>query len=67
MTVTHAIQGHRYLLCGTVEVMALESGRCVEVAVIDHEKPWPLTDHKFVHASQLTPLPMRYFNGELPQ
>ncbi len=62
---TEAKQGHRYDLLGQ-QVIALESGRCVEVAHIDHDQPWPLTNKKFVHCSQLKPLPMRYYKGQVP-
>lgn len=63
---TDAKQGHRYLLLGQ-EVLAMESGRCVEVACIDREQPWPLCQKKFVHSSLLTPMPMRYYRNEVPR
>ena len=62
-----AQQGHRYAL-GGYDVLALESGHgCLKVAVIDHDQPYPLRAPQWVHASQLTPLPMRYFHGATPK
>lgn len=60
-------QGHRYAF-GRQDVLALESGdRTVRVSVIDHDLLYPLHPPIWVHATQLKPLPMRYFNGEVPQ
>lgn len=62
MTIT---QGHRYAM-GGYDVIALESGNgALRVSVIDHELPYPLHAPQWVHASQLKPLPMRYFRGEV--
>jgi hypothetical protein len=60
-----AQQGHRYLWCGVDEVLALESGQRVRVAVLDSGQPW-LGAQYAVDAADLTPLPMRYFHGQTP-
>lgn len=65
MTAT-AQQGHRYLWCGVDEVLALESGPRVRVAVLEQGALW-LGRALLVDAVDLTPLPMRYFHGELPR
>lgn len=64
MSLQLAKQGHRYEYRG-VDVLALESGEVVRVARIDAELPWPLGAISTVHASELTPRPMRYFFGEV--
>lgn len=64
MNHTQAKQGHRYELQG-VHVLALESGEAVRVARIEPERLWPLGEVRTVHATELIPLPMRYFYGEV--
>lgn len=59
-----AQQGHRYLWCGVDEVLALDSGQRVRVAVIDSGQ-W-LGPEYVVDAADLTPLPMRYFGDRVP-
>ena len=61
-----AQQGHRYLWCGVDEVLALESGSCVRVALIDPDQLWFEVRYN-ADASDLEPLPMRYFHGEVPR
>lgn len=61
-----AQQGHRYLWCGVDEVLALESGPRVRVAVLEWHRVW-LGPEYTVNAADLTPLPMRYFHGEVPR
>lgn len=64
----YAHQSHKYSLIGCpLPVMAMESGRAVEVAEIDLDAPWPLTRRHRVHASMLEPMPMRYYYGEIPR
>lgn len=64
---SYAQQSHKYHLLGCRNpVMAMESGRTVEVAEIDLDAPWPLTRRHRVHASMLEPMPMRYFHNQLP-
>jgi hypothetical protein len=59
-------QGHRYAM-GPYDVLALESGDgAIRVAVIDHDLPYPLHAPQWSHARLLKPLPLRYFNGEVP-
>jgi hypothetical protein len=62
---THTVhQGQKYAH-GQHEYLALETGtRCVKVALIDYEQPWPLHAPTLMHASQLTPLPVRRY-GEI--
>lgn len=62
---THQVQqGQRYAM-GPYEYLALESGdRTVKVAMIDHDLPYPLHAPILLHASQLTPLPVRRY-GEV--
>lgn len=60
-----AQQGHRYLWCGVDEVLALESGPRVRVALLDREQPW-LGVQYAVDAADLTPLPMVYFGNRVP-
>lgn len=65
---THAAQvqqGHRYDYGGR-PVLALGSGHVAIVAEIHEEKPWALGQEHTVKASWLTPLPMRYFHGQVP-
>lgn len=60
-------QGHTYTF-GHITVLALEYGdRCIQVAPLDLESPWPLQAPMLVHASLLRPLPMKYYAGEVPQ
>lgn len=61
-----ARQGHRYLWCGVDEVLALENGAHVRVAVLEQGQPW-LGAQYDVDAADLTPLPMTYFHGETPK
>lgn len=61
-----AQQGHRYLWCGVDEVLALESGPRVRVALLDDMQLWFETRY-IVDAADLTPMPMRYFHGEVPR
>lgn len=65
MTCTQVHQGQRYAL-GQHEYLALESGtRTVKVALIDRDLLWPLHAPTLVHVSQLTPLPVRRYHGEV--
>lgn len=57
------IQGHRYKLDG-VDVLAMESGHDVTVADIGGQ--W-LTNHRRASAEHMTPQPMAYFHGQIPQ
>lgn len=61
-----AQQGHRYLWCGVDEVLALESGPRVRVALLEADDLWIGTRYT-VDAADLTPLPMRYFHDEVPR
>lgn len=63
---THQVhQGQRYH-CGQHEYLALESGnQAVKVARIDHDLMFPLHVPIVLHASQLTPLPVRRYFGEI--
>lgn len=61
-----AKQGHRYQHHGW-EVLALETGAgLVKVAPLDDSQPYPLGLATYAQATELVPLPMRYFGGELP-
>lgn len=60
---TVALQGHLYEYLDH-RVIALETGSQVEVAII-HD-PW-LGQRMDVRAEELTPLPMVYYHGEVPQ
>jgi len=61
-----AKQGHKYLFEG-VEVIAMESGRIVHVREIVSGDVWrQLGKRKLAPASMLTPLPMKYFGGQVP-
>lgn len=60
-----AQQGHRYRL-GDREVLAMGCGVVLQVREIDQKEPYPLGKPITVKASWLTPLPMRYFHGEVP-
>jgi len=62
---TTAQQGHRYQY-GHKEVFAMESGVAITVREIDETEAYPLGAPIVVKASWLTPLPMRYFQGEIP-
>jgi hypothetical protein len=69
--IERATQGHRYrvragLFDGT-EVLCLAGGEMARVAPIDERKPWPLGSTFLVSANSLQPMPMRYFNGEVPR
>lgn len=66
---TKATQGHTYLMDGPNgrKVMAMDSGEYPTVHFFDASRPWPLVYFGRVDASSLTPLPMTYFNGEVPQ
>ncbi len=61
-----AKQGHKYQL-GDKPVLAMQSGVVVEVREIDHTEAYPLGAPINVKASWLTPLPMKYFNNEVPK
>lgn len=61
-----ATQGHTYTLDGR-KVMAMESGTHPVVHAVNHLNPWPLTYIGRVNASSLKPLPMVYFNNEVPR
>lgn len=69
--VEQATQGHRYRVRAGVfvgaEVLCLAGGAMARVARIDEGKPWPLGTTFLISAGSLTPLPMRYFNGEVPR
>lgn len=63
-------QGHRYRLDIThlgpeVAVLALNSGECATVAELVPGEPW-LGRRWFVFYDELTPLPMAYFHGDVP-
>lgn len=61
-------QGHRYR-CWLGDVLALESavsGELVGVAHIDETQPYPLGRPDTVEVDDLTPVPMRYFHGQIP-
>lgn len=59
-----ATQVHRYRH-GDVDVLALENGSTVLVAVLEPGNPW-LGRRYQAHADDLEPLPMAYFHGETP-
>lgn len=62
-----AQQGHRYRWCNLYDVLALEAGRgWVRVALLTPGQPWLGPQH-IDDAADMTPLPMRYFHGEVPQ
>lgn len=63
---THIVQqGQRYQ-CGQNEYMALENGsQAVKVARIDHDLMFPLRAPILLHASQLKPLPVRRYHGDI--
>ncbi len=63
--VERAQQGHRYRI-GDDDVLALESGSDVLVAVIEPGAPW-FVEWFSAPASMLEPLPMRYFHGQVPK
>jgi hypothetical protein len=61
---SEARQGHRYSWRGH-DVIALSSGKSVQVALLLPGAHW--IGIKFVAmARHLTPLPMRYFHGQVP-
>lgn len=60
-----AQQGHRYLWCGVDEVLALESGTQVRVALLEPDALWFKRTYP-VDAADLTPMPMRYFGDRIP-
>lgn len=58
-------QGQRYQ-CAKEVYLALENGSgTVRVAKVDHDLLWPLHSPILLHASQLVPLPVRRFGGEV--
>lgn len=58
-------QGSPYL-CGGHKYIAMESGSgTVRVARYDEDLLYPLHKAEWVHASQLKPLPVRRFGGEV--
>ena len=60
-------QGHKYRLGFYRDVLALESGEgVVKVAELDNTQPWGLGRPEHVPAQFLSPLPMRYFHGQVP-
>lgn len=59
-----ATQCHRYRH-GDVDVLALENGTSVLVAVLESGNPW-LGRRYQARAEWLEPLPMVYFHGETP-
>lgn len=61
---TEARQGHKYSYRG-VNVIALSSGSSVRVAILSPNSPW-LGVQFVAMARHLTPLPMKYFHGEVP-
>ena len=73
VTLTKATQGHRYRISDDSpvfpgrDVLCLVGGDRARVALIDEKAPWPLTRKLGISASSLQPLPMRYFNGEVPR
>jgi len=60
-----AKQGHRYTY-NNHSVLALNTGRIVRILSFDPAKPWFGKIQK-VPACFLTPEPMAYFHGEIPQ
>lgn len=60
-----AQQGHLYQHGGS-RVIAMESGRSVRVRSLDDSAPLGIGPAYSVRAEWLTPLPMRYFRGEVP-
>lgn len=63
-----AQQGHVYNFMGQ-KVMAMDSGEIINVREVrDGRDPWDmLGSPERVHSSQLKPLPMVYFGGQVPQ
>ncbi len=60
-----AKQGHRYLWQG-LQVLAMESGPFPRIQAINDTYGWPLRYIGRVNASSLKPLPMVYFQGQVP-
>ena len=60
-----AYQGHLYQH-GSAKVIALETGKSVEVGQIVHGEPW-FVSWFTAKAECLTPLPMVYHGGEVPR
>jgi hypothetical protein len=62
---TIAQQGHLYRWRG-VDVIALETGSLVDVREIDPDAPLWIGRKEEAIADALTPLPMKYFHGQIP-
>ena len=63
---THLVQQGQKYAAGQHEYLALETGsQAVKVARIDHDLMYPLHAPILLHASQLTPLPVRRYHGEV--
>ena len=63
---THLVQQGQKYSAGQNEYLALETGsQAVKVARIDQELMYPLHAPILLHASQLTPLPVRRYHGEV--
>lgn len=63
---THQIQQGSPYLCGGHKYIAYESGSgTVRVARYDEDQLYPLHKAEWIHASQLKPLPVRRFGGEV--
>ena len=63
---TQAKQGHAYYH-GGYKVIALEDGALPHVRQVDPQSPFSMGRRYQVRASLLTPAPMKYFHGEIPQ
>lgn len=62
----HLVQQGQKYSAGQHEYLALETGsQAVKVARIDHDLMYPLHAPILLHASQLTPLPVRRYHGEV--
>lgn len=62
---TEAKQGHLYRL-DSVDVLALESGPVVKVGILSRGDVWFVAQER-VSAERLKPLPMVYFQGDVPR
>lgn len=61
-----ATQGHLYAYGTAMRVIAMTSGATVKVRELVPDQPW-LGPAWIVHASDLKPLPMKYFGGQVPR
>ncbi|MFN3493721.1 MAG: hypothetical protein ACK40L_04360 [Hydrogenophaga sp.] len=71
MVIERATQGHRYRLrTGWFQgrdVLCLVGGTSPRVSLIHEGEAWVLGRGFLVSLESLEPLPMRYFNGEVPR